>query len=216
MRPLARAIHLRLDDLARVASRCAVPTEDALLIAVNLYGIASAQDRHRARVAVRLGSRPTVSWQVFVPLNAVDSPFCLDGSTLLVGDDAVGGVRRIDADGVRLRPVLADRGISKSDTHYLRSQRARMSPHAHLAPAPRTSYAATRIVSQGLLTHASRPCEGPGRSLPCLPTGGGSMVIGDKEGGPLMEPTESREDTRETYEPPTADTTENTPPQCSF
>lgn len=35
-----------------------------------------------------------------------------------------------------------------------------------------------------------------------------------------MEPIESDEsagsDTREAYEPPTAETTENTPPQCSF
>ncbi|MEU4007185.1 hypothetical protein AB0H30_01645 [Streptomyces pseudogriseolus] len=40
------------------ALRHGVPVEDVLLIAVNLYGITSDQDRHRARVNLRLVRRP--------------------------------------------------------------------------------------------------------------------------------------------------------------
>lgn len=92
------ATGLALDDVARLAARYNVPTEDALLIAVNLYGITSGQNRHRARVTVRLVSRPDTAWMVIVPLNVSGSPFRLRDGELYLGDDLVGHVRRIDAD----------------------------------------------------------------------------------------------------------------------
>ncbi|MEK8146354.1 hypothetical protein NKH18_49080 [Streptomyces sp. M10(2022)] len=46
-------------NLERPALRRGVPVEDEVLIAVNLYGITSDQDHHRARVNLRLVRRPT-------------------------------------------------------------------------------------------------------------------------------------------------------------
>lgn len=91
-------IALEIDEVAKLAARYGVPTEDALLIAVNLYGISSDQNRHRARVTVTLASEPDVPWMVIVPLNAAESPFSLTGQDLHLGDELVGRVRRIDAD----------------------------------------------------------------------------------------------------------------------
>jgi hypothetical protein len=93
-----RPLTLTFEDVATVALRYGVPVEDALLIAVNLYGISSDQNRHRARVTVRLTSRSDVPWMVIVPLNAVQSPFNLIGSDLYLGGDLVATVCRIDAD----------------------------------------------------------------------------------------------------------------------
>ncbi|MFF4457236.1 hypothetical protein [Streptomyces goshikiensis] len=87
-----------LDAVAALAARHGVPIEDALLIAINLHGISSPLNRHRARVLVRLASAPTVPWQVIVPLNASASPFVLDQDTLLLGGIAVATVTRVDAD----------------------------------------------------------------------------------------------------------------------
>ncbi|HUY47981.1 MAG TPA: radical SAM protein [Streptosporangiaceae bacterium] len=89
---------LSIGEVTGLAERFAVPVEDALLIAVNLYGISSGQNRHRARVTVLLASEPDVPWMVIVPLNAVRSPFRLDGRDLFLGEDIVGTVSRIDAD----------------------------------------------------------------------------------------------------------------------
>ncbi|MEU7080949.1 hypothetical protein ABZ938_24580 [Streptomyces sp. NPDC046409] len=50
----------RLHDLEQTALRHKVPVEDVLLIAVNLYGITSAQDRHRARVNPASCAAPTL------------------------------------------------------------------------------------------------------------------------------------------------------------
>lgn len=87
-----------LDSMSQLAARYAVPVEDALLMAMNLHGISSSQNRHRARVTVRLATEPDVPWMIIVPLNAHGSPFRLDGEDLLLGSDLVGHVRRIDAD----------------------------------------------------------------------------------------------------------------------
>jgi len=57
-----------------------VPVEDARLIAINLYGISTSQNRRRARVTVRLASEPDVPWMVIVALNAAGSPFTLSGA----------------------------------------------------------------------------------------------------------------------------------------
>jgi hypothetical protein len=89
---------LSLDAIATVAARYRVPVEDALLIAVNLYGISSEQNRHRARVTLRLASEPDVPWMVIVPLNAAQSPFKLMAQDLYLGKDLVGHIRRVDAD----------------------------------------------------------------------------------------------------------------------
>lgn len=98
MTATTRPCGLAYDEIGEIAARYGVPVEDALLIAVNLYGISSPQDRRRARAAVRLASRPETAWTVIVPLNAVDSPFRLMSSELYLGPDLVGTVRRVDAD----------------------------------------------------------------------------------------------------------------------
>ncbi len=87
-----------LDAIATVAAHYHVPVEDALLIAVNLFGISSEQNRHRARITLRLTSVPDVPWMVIVPLNAARSPFKLMAQDLYLGKDLVGHVQRIDAD----------------------------------------------------------------------------------------------------------------------
>ncbi|MGC5234425.1 hypothetical protein [Streptomyces albogriseolus] len=53
----------RLHHLEQAALRHGVPVEDVLLIAVNLYGITSDQDRHRARVNLRRVRRPDAPGQ---------------------------------------------------------------------------------------------------------------------------------------------------------
>ncbi|WP_266637030.1 hypothetical protein OG585_48065 (plasmid) [Streptomyces sp. NBC_01340] len=88
----------RLHDLERAAVRHGVPVEDVVLIAVNLYGITSDQDRHRARVNLRLARRPDVPWQIIVPLNQPASPFQLRGDELSLNGEVVAHVERIDAD----------------------------------------------------------------------------------------------------------------------
>lgn len=87
-----------LRQVERIAARHRVPVEDALLISINLHGILSDQPRHRARVAVRLATAPTVPLQVIVPLNAASSPFRLSGERLTLSGEAIGTVEKIDAD----------------------------------------------------------------------------------------------------------------------
>lgn len=88
-----------LDDIAELAERYRVPVEDALLISLNLYGIASSVPHHRARLSVRLDTAASVPWQVIVPLDANDSPFRLDDARrLLWGEQPVGVVERVAAD----------------------------------------------------------------------------------------------------------------------
>ncbi|MFF0493936.1 radical SAM protein [Nocardia sp. NPDC004068] len=89
---------LFLEDIQRLADKYGVFVEDALLIALNLYGISSDEPRHRARLTVRLTSRKDVPWMVIIPLNAVGSPFKLRDNELYLGSDLVGTVHRIDAD----------------------------------------------------------------------------------------------------------------------
>lgn len=93
-----RRADLTLAAIAHLAARYDVPVEDALLMAVNQFGISSDQRRHRARLSVRLAREPGVTWMVIVPLNAVGSPFVLRGEELSVGGEVVAQVRRIDAD----------------------------------------------------------------------------------------------------------------------
>ncbi|MER5348921.1 hypothetical protein ABT093_01080 [Kitasatospora sp. NPDC002551] len=81
-----------------MAEHHGVPVEDALLIAINLYGISSAHGRHRARISVRLTTRPDVAWMVIVPLNAEASPFRLVGDELSLGGEVVGTIDRVSAD----------------------------------------------------------------------------------------------------------------------
>lgn len=88
----------RLQHLEQTALEHNVPVEDVLLIAVNLYGITSDQDRSRARVNLRLVRRPDVPWQVIVPLNRPASPFLLRGDELSLNGDVVAYIERIDAD----------------------------------------------------------------------------------------------------------------------
>lgn len=93
-----RAAALTLTSISGMAQQYGVPVEDALLIAINLYGISSAHGRHRARVAVRLATRPDVAWMVIVPLNAIASPFRLEDDEILLGEEIVGSVDRVAAD----------------------------------------------------------------------------------------------------------------------
>jgi hypothetical protein len=92
------AASLALNSLVRLAMHYNVPVNDALLIAVNLYGISADQNKHRARVTVSLASEPDVPWMVIVPLNAAGSPFTLRGDELRLQGDIIGHARRIDAD----------------------------------------------------------------------------------------------------------------------
>ncbi|SFC61937.1 hypothetical protein [Streptomyces aidingensis] len=88
-----------LDEVAGLARRYRVPVEDALLISLNLYGIASSVPHHRARLSVRLDTAPSVPWQIIVPLDADDSPFRLDDAGWLRwGDEPVAVVERVAAD----------------------------------------------------------------------------------------------------------------------
>ncbi len=89
---------LTLDEVGRLANRYGTPIEDALLIAINLHGIASKLPRRRARVRIRLVSEPEPSWQLIVPLNAGGSPFRLDGDELSLSGVTIGQVKRVDAD----------------------------------------------------------------------------------------------------------------------
>jgi hypothetical protein len=89
---------LSFREVERLAARYQVPVGDVLLLGINLYGISSELGTHRARVQVRLTMAPTVPWQVIVPLNAVESPFALDGALLKLAGEPIGTVERIDAD----------------------------------------------------------------------------------------------------------------------
>ncbi|MFD7550551.1 hypothetical protein [Streptomyces sp. NPDC059816] len=89
---------VRLQDLEWAALSHALPVEDVLMIAVNLHGITSDLDRHRARVNLRLARRPEVPWQIIVPLNRSTSPFRLRGDELSLNGELVAHVERIDAD----------------------------------------------------------------------------------------------------------------------
>ncbi|WAL75100.1 hypothetical protein OU787_28420 [Kitasatospora sp. YST-16] len=81
-----------------MAEQHGVPVEDSLLIAINLYGISSVHGRHRARISVRLATRPDVAWMVIVPLNAEASLFRLIGEELSLGHEVVGTIDRVAAD----------------------------------------------------------------------------------------------------------------------
>lgn len=89
---------LTVRQVEQLALHYAVPVEDVLLIAVNLFGIRSDQDRHRARLAVRLARLTDAVWQVIVPLNALASPFELHGSDLILTGQVVAQVEQVDAD----------------------------------------------------------------------------------------------------------------------
>lgn len=95
---LAVPASLRVRHIEALATSFGVPVEDVLLIAINLYGISSEQNRHRARIRVRLTRSLDVPWQVIVPLNARSSPFVLRESELMLGSAIVGYVERSDAD----------------------------------------------------------------------------------------------------------------------
>jgi hypothetical protein len=97
-RVTSRIISPTLLDIDTLARTYAIPIEDTLLIAINLFGISSNEPRHRARVTVRLTTAPGVPWMVIVPLNAADSPFTLAGEELSLGSQIIGQVQRIDAD----------------------------------------------------------------------------------------------------------------------
>lgn len=94
----ARPVGLNFGEVVRVGARYRVPVEDALLIAINLYGISSDRNSHRARITVSLSSKPHVPWMMIVPLNAIQSDFRLVGQDLYLQDELIGHVRRIDAD----------------------------------------------------------------------------------------------------------------------
>lgn len=86
------------EEVERLAGQYGVPVEDALLIAVNLYGIDSDLPRHRARVQVRLVRAPAVPWQLIVPLNVAGSPLRLQAGRLTLGGTLIGTVQGVEAD----------------------------------------------------------------------------------------------------------------------
>ncbi|MGW5688890.1 radical SAM protein [Nonomuraea sp. NPDC003754] len=75
-----------------------VPVEDALLIAINLLGVSSAQPRNRARLTLRLARATQRAWMVIVPLNQAASPFRLHDRELVLDGVTVAEVERIDSD----------------------------------------------------------------------------------------------------------------------
>jgi hypothetical protein len=93
-----KTLKLSLGDLEAAALRERVPVEDALLIAINLFGISSSENRHRARVTVQLTREPSVSWTVIVPLTAHSSPFRLFEHELFLGSHLVAHVQKVEAD----------------------------------------------------------------------------------------------------------------------
>lgn len=96
---IASTAGLQLHHLERSALAHDVPVEDALLIAVNLFGITSEHtERHRARVNLRLTRHPQQPWQIIVPLNRPASPFRLQGEELFLGGRLVAQVERVAAD----------------------------------------------------------------------------------------------------------------------
>ena len=115
---------ITLPSVKQLAERYRIPVEDALLIAVNLFGIDGAAPQHRARLKVRLDSARSVPWQLIVPLNATESPFTAghDGRLLLAGapvgvvehvdaDEAVGGYFRGDGSALTLNPNARSRCV---------------------------------------------------------------------------------------------------------
>jgi len=89
---------LTLSKVEALARDEGIPCEDALLIAINLHGITSIENRHRARVLVSLASEPKVPWHVIVPLNATKSPFRLQGDALYLGDEVIAHTTKIESD----------------------------------------------------------------------------------------------------------------------
>ena len=89
---------LTLPDARDLADGYDVPVEDAVLMALNLFGVGSSDPRHRARMALSLTSEPTAVWNIVGPLNAVDSPFRMVSRDLFLGADLVGTVHRVDSD----------------------------------------------------------------------------------------------------------------------
>jgi hypothetical protein len=87
-----------LDELGRLALRYDVPIEDALLIALNLYGVDSIDAHNRARLTLSLVRAPEERFLVVVPLNRTDSPFRLYGDMLTFGGNEIAHVHRVDAD----------------------------------------------------------------------------------------------------------------------
>jgi hypothetical protein len=87
-----------LDQIGRLALRYDVPIEDAVLIALNLYGVDSLEGHNRARLTISLTRAPDERFLVVVPLNRPNSPFLLCGDALLLDGVPVAEVHRVDAD----------------------------------------------------------------------------------------------------------------------
>jgi hypothetical protein len=87
-----------LGDVERLAREYRVPVEDALLIALNLYGVDSLEGHNRARLTVSLTRAPGERFLVVVPLNRAESPFQLYGDALTLDGAIVADVHNIDAD----------------------------------------------------------------------------------------------------------------------
>jgi hypothetical protein len=97
--PLARATRsLSLSEVRALARQYGVPAEDVLLIGLNLYGIGSADPRHRARLSLVLSTAPHTTWNIVGPLNAEDSPFRMVGRELLLDDTPIGSVLEVESD----------------------------------------------------------------------------------------------------------------------
>ena len=87
-----------MTEVGRLARAYQLPIEDAILIALNLYGVSSDRGRRRARLTVRLSSAPKPAWLVIVPLNVDESPFHLVDDELRLGGEVVASVEQVSAD----------------------------------------------------------------------------------------------------------------------
>jgi hypothetical protein len=101
----------RLDELAvtglaqveQTAHDYAVATADAVLIALNLWGVASHHQHGRVRVEVDLEpiAPGTPEWHLIVPAGR-NSPFRLAGDQLLLDNQVVGRAREVEHDDAQL------------------------------------------------------------------------------------------------------------------
>nr|WP_145491754.1 MULTISPECIES: hypothetical protein [Streptomyces] len=111
---------LTLDRLERTAAHHQVPLLDALLIAANMEGARPVQGYPRSRMQLRpLTSEE--SWQVILPLDNTRSPFHFVDDKLLLGDDMVAELVRMENDDVVLTYLRAG-GRSVTLNTYSRSR----------------------------------------------------------------------------------------------
>lgn len=98
-----------LGGLRAVAAGHGIQFADALLIALNLWGVATHRQEGRVRVEVRLDviAPGLPEWHLIVPTGR-PSPFIIEGERLQLGGELVGAVRQVEHDDAHLGYVRGD------------------------------------------------------------------------------------------------------------